>query len=108
MPSVLRGESQNIGRYTVPRRVSMSRSRTVAIGCSCVLLGAALTALQQPAAPAAPAAQTGPTIELAPGLRPVPDYRAVNATPDAPQVPEGFTPLFNGRDLTGWHISSTA
>ena len=22
-------------------------------------------------------------------------------------MPEGFTPLFNGRDLTGWHISTT-
>jgi hypothetical protein len=24
-----------------------------------------------------------------------------------PQVPEGFTPIFNGRDLTGWHPSRT-
>ena len=23
------------------------------------------------------------------------------------QVPEGFTPLFNGRDLSGWHVSRT-
>ncbi len=23
------------------------------------------------------------------------------------QIPEGFTPLFNGRDLSGWHISRT-
>lgn len=23
------------------------------------------------------------------------------------QIPEGFTPIFNGRDLTGWHISRT-
>ncbi|MEO5998347.1 MAG: DUF1080 domain-containing protein, partial [Chitinophagaceae bacterium] len=22
-------------------------------------------------------------------------------------IPEGFTPLFNGKDLTGWHISRT-
>ena len=27
--------------------------------------------------------------------------------PAAPFVPEGFTAIFNGRDLTGWHISST-
>ncbi len=27
--------------------------------------------------------------------------------PPAPFVPEGFTAIFNGRDLTGWHISST-
>jgi hypothetical protein len=38
------------------------------------------------------------------------------ATPAAPQtevadpgpkIPEGFTPIFNGRDLTGWHVSKT-
>src|SRR5687767_1782934 len=23
------------------------------------------------------------------------------------QIPEGFIPLFNGRDLSGWHISRT-
>ncbi len=28
-------------------------------------------------------------------------------TPPAPVVPDGFTPIFNGRDLTGWHISKT-
>ncbi len=27
--------------------------------------------------------------------------------PAAPFVPEGFTAIFNGRDLTGWHISTT-
>jgi hypothetical protein len=27
--------------------------------------------------------------------------------PPAPFVPEGFTGIFNGRDLTGWHISTT-
>jgi hypothetical protein len=27
--------------------------------------------------------------------------------PPAPFVPEGFTAIFDGRDLTGWHISST-
>jgi len=24
-----------------------------------------------------------------------------------PRVPEGFTPIFNGKDLTGWHVSRT-
>src|SRR4051812_45936058 len=27
--------------------------------------------------------------------------------PPAPFVPEGFPPLFNGRDLSGWHVSTT-
>jgi hypothetical protein len=57
-------------------------------------------AQQQPPAP--------PPITLGPGLREVPDYRAVSIEPPAPQVPDGFTPIFNGRDLTGWHISKEA
>ena len=27
--------------------------------------------------------------------------------PAAPFVPDGFTAIFNGRDLTGWHVSTT-
>jgi len=27
--------------------------------------------------------------------------------PPAPFVPDGFTAIFNGRDLTGWHVSTT-
>jgi 3-keto-disaccharide hydrolase len=26
---------------------------------------------------------------------------------EGPKVPEGFTPIFNGKDLTGWHVSKT-
>jgi hypothetical protein len=26
---------------------------------------------------------------------------------EGPKVPAGFTPIFNGKDLTGWHISNT-
>jgi hypothetical protein len=48
-------------------------------------------------------------VTLAPGLPPVPDYNKMPpvALP-APKVPEGFTPLFDGQDLSGWHISKTA
>jgi hypothetical protein len=24
-----------------------------------------------------------------------------------PTIPDGFTPIFNGKDLTGWHVSKT-
>jgi hypothetical protein len=24
-----------------------------------------------------------------------------------PRIPDGFTPIFNGKDLTGWHVSKT-
>ena len=31
-----------------------------------------------------------------------------NTNKEAPiQIPEGFTPIFNGKDLSGWHISKT-
>jgi hypothetical protein len=26
---------------------------------------------------------------------------------DGPKIPAGFTPIFNGKDLTGWHVSRT-
>jgi hypothetical protein len=49
-----------------------------------------------------------PTITLLPGLTPVPDYDKVKPPDPSPQIPEGFTPLFNGKDLSGWHVSKTA
>ena len=49
-----------------------------------------------------------PNIQLGAGLREVPDYRKVTVDPPAQKVPDGFTPIFNGRDLTGWHISKEA
>src|SRR5687768_11696833 len=29
------------------------------------------------------------------------------APDERPKVPEGFTPIFNGKDLSGWHVSKT-
>jgi hypothetical protein len=49
-----------------------------------------------------------PNIQLGPGLREVPDYRKVVIDAPAPRVPDGFTPIFNGRDLSGWHVSKEA
>ena len=36
-------------------------------------------------------------------------HRALTETQmiEAPPVPEGFTPIFNGKDLSGWHVSKT-
>jgi hypothetical protein len=55
---------------------------------------------QPPAAPAAPQAGAAGQ-EAGRGGPPA------IITPPAPVVPEGFTSLFNGTDLTGWHISKT-
>jgi hypothetical protein len=54
------------------------------------------------------ATATGPTTVLAPGLNPVPDYRKLDVPLPPQKLPEGFTSLFNGVNLTGWHISKTA
>jgi hypothetical protein len=43
-----------------------------------------------------------------PGATPVPDYNQVKVPDPIPQTPEGFVPLFNGKDLAGWHVSKTA
>ena len=71
---------------------------------------------QGQAAPASPLATGGtrsggipvPTITLGPGLTPVPDYDKVTPPDPAPEIPDGFVPLFNGKDLTGWHVSQAA
>lgn len=40
--------------------------------------------------------------------RPVPHSFELVAVPaEAANVPAGFTPIFNGKDLTGWHVSKT-
>ena len=58
---------------------------------ACAVLGAiALASGASHVRAQAPAAQAGPAIDD-PG----------------PTIPEGFTPIFNGKDLTGWHVSKT-
>ena len=42
------------------------------------------------------------------GLTPVPNYNEAAVPDPPPQIPEGFTLLFNGKDLSGWHVSKTA
>src|SRR4051812_27597207 len=55
---------------------------------------AGFSALQAPPAPGGQAAAQAPAVR-----KPI--------EPAAPFVPAGFTALFNGHDLTGWHISTT-
>ena len=38
---------------------------------------------------------------------PTPSVYQVPPADEGPKVPEGFTPIFNGKDLTGWHVSKT-
>jgi hypothetical protein len=38
---------------------------------------------------------------------PIPGYIGKTLAPPPMHIPEGFTPIFNGVDLTGWHVSKT-
>ena len=48
---------------------------------------------------------------IAPALADAPSQAVTSAGPaiddPGPRVPEGFTSIFNGKDLTGWHVSRT-
>ena len=62
---------------------------------------AATSVLIAAAALAGPRA-TGQAPQMAPGQPPT----AAIEDP-GPKIPDGFTPIFNGKDLTGWHVSKT-
>jgi hypothetical protein len=90
-----------------------TRIRKISPIGSLLLLASAVTLPLVPQTPpsvgrAGAAAATGPTIVLAPGANPVPDYGGLTVPPPPQKIPDGFTSLFNGVDLTGWHISHTA
>ena len=37
----------------------------------------------------------------------IPGFIGKPIDPPPVKIPEGFTPIFNGKDLTGWHVSKT-
>ena len=76
------------------RRCCLFGGSLVAVVGVCIAgFGAGISARQAATAPAGQAA--------APPAVPKP------IEPPAPFAPEGFTAIFNGRDLTGWHVSTT-
>ena len=66
----------------------LSKFTTLAAVTALIAAGLCVVAAQTPAPAAANVWQVPPADE-------------------GPRVPEGFTPIFNGRDLTGWHVSRT-
>jgi hypothetical protein len=50
-------------------------------------------------------AQT-PTPPQAPSVAEAPVFH-IPPVDEGPKIPPGFTPIFNGKDLTGWHVSRT-
>jgi hypothetical protein len=74
-------------------------------GATASLIGQQAPAAQGQGAPGA-AAQAGET-RTPPTFFP-PPYIGWELPGPAVTVPEGFTPIFNGRNLSGWHISRTS
>lgn len=66
------------------------------------LAGATMTALALGSV--AMSRQQAPT---GPGRPNIPGFIGNPIDPPPMHVPEGFTPIFNGKDLSGWHISKT-
>ena len=64
------------------------------VGLSALALTAAIASVD-----AGEQAQATPAAAAVPYYEPAPD--------PGPNVPDGFTPIFNGKDLTGWHVSKT-
>ena len=76
----------------------MMRRPFTFITAASLLVAAGLCVAATQAAPAqAPATQSASAADAF--YTPPPD--------PGPKVPEGFTPIFNGKDLTGWHVSRT-
>src|SRR6185295_9253469 len=80
----------------------------LAVLSSGIVFGRVASPQQAPAQAPATQAPAQPTILLGPGLREVPDYRNLKADPPAPVIPAGFTAIFDGKTLNGWHVSKTA
>lgn len=87
--------------------------RSIALSITGVIALGAMTAQAAPREEASDMRALSPGVlvpfrPLAPGLPPVPDYGKALAPPVPVAIPEGFTAIFNGRDLSGWHVSGTA
>src|SRR5262245_30324692 len=97
----------------------MRTSHLFSLGCAALIAGVAPLAARQGAPPAAPPAQ--PPSAPAAGASPAPpmqgtpenprpnqpNFIGFERNPPAMNIPAGFTPLFNGENLSGWHVSPT-
>jgi hypothetical protein len=87
-----------------------SRTWIAAGVAGCFVVGLTVIAAQQPAQGTQSQAGRGGQPATPPpmpgGLPPRPQTEA-DLLNDKGGIPEGFTPIFNGKDLSGWHISKT-
>lgn len=89
-------------------------ARTVFVAAAALMLGGTSAIIgqqtSQPAsqqAPATPASGQAQADERTPPTFFPPSYIGWEIDPPPVTVPDGFTPIFNGRNLDGWHISRT-
>lgn len=75
--------------------ITRRRSGGLAVAAILAVATLCVVAAQVPAFPAQDATTSAPAFHVPPA-----DV--------GPQVPHGFTPIFNGKDLTGWHVSRTS
>jgi hypothetical protein len=86
-------------------RVPLSALLTTVLAVG--LVAVPLVGQQQPAAPASPPQPGQPQPAGGPPTFFPPNFIGNSIEPPAPKVPEGFTSIFNGRTLAGWHVSRT-
>lgn len=104
LPTPMLRQAQEVHGWTLKRaNVHNARWRTVEAPLAKDGLGAARAAI-------AALDQLDEEIEhrQMAAARPAPhQYEIAPAAAEAAAVPPGFTPIFNGKDLTGWHVSKT-
>ena len=83
------------------------KARLLSAAALVALVTGSTLAGQQAPAPAASAPAAGQNPAATPPTFFPPNYIGGMIDPPPVKVPEGFTPIFNGRTLAGWHISRT-
>src|SRR5262245_60780898 len=78
------------------RENCMQKARFLTVAAAIFIsTGALSTVLARASAQATPQTAAAPATAQA------------NMADPGPKIPEGFTPIFDGKDLTGWHVSKT-
>jgi hypothetical protein len=94
LPVVVTGVHMEVSGTSVRKSIMLNRRLVTLFVTSCLLITCAVCSAQR-RAPGKPGG-------LSPEPRSQNDLQA-----DKGELPEGFTSLFNGKDLSGWHVSKT-
>jgi hypothetical protein len=84
------------------------RRTAIILSAIAAFVAASASSVGGQAGPPSPPAQTAPApSQPAPPTFFPPNYIGNAIDPPSVTVPDGFTPIFNGRTLSGWHVSRT-